>query len=193
MGAAPSIPLISLKQPTAMNQARIIMLGLNGAGKTTVLYRLKLNETIATLPTAGFSVEKIDHKGTSYILWEIPGQANFSISSDYLGNKDGVIVVVDSTDESQFATTKENMDRYLANEDLKGCPLLVLANKQDLPNAADVHIITSKLDLMSRRNNECFVSPCSAVTGDGLFEGLEWMGNTLQRLGRLKTIASDEE
>ncbi|KAG8829653.1 hypothetical protein FRC20_008619 [Serendipita sp. 405] len=178
MGAVPSTALASLKRPTATNEARIVMLGLRNAGKTTALYKVKLGEIVTTIPTLGFNVETIEHKGTSLTLWDVGGRTNFGLTRHYLQNTDGIIFVIDSADESEFGSAKEYMDRHLANEHLKGCPLLILANKQDLPNAVDMNVIISKLDLMSRRDNEWFICPCSGATGEGLIEGLEWMANT---------------
>ncbi|KAG8805872.1 hypothetical protein FRC19_009550 [Serendipita sp. 401] len=190
MGAAPSNALASLKQPTTKNEARILILGFGSGGKTTVLYRIKLGEVITTIPTVGYNSETIEYKGIALNLWDIPSNTNPILFKHIFQNTDGVIFVVDSADESEFGSAKECMDEFLAHELLQGCPLLVLANKQDLPNSVDPNVLISKLDLMSRRDNEWFIYPCSAVTGEGLFEGLEWMGNTIRRLRKLKTIAS---
>lgn len=54
--------------------ARIIMVGLDNAGKTTMLYKLKLDETVTTIPTIGFNAEQLKYKNISMLIWDLGGQ-----------------------------------------------------------------------------------------------------------------------
>ncbi|KAG8816760.1 hypothetical protein FRC17_000185 [Serendipita sp. 399] len=206
MGAYPSAAMAALKRPKAPNEARVMIMGLNEAGKTTLLYKLKLGEIVTTIPTigafilstvytletnstTGFNVETIEHNGLSLTLWDVAGHIQLSMLNHYLQNVDGIILVIDSTISTStpdFQEVKSYMDRRIANTLVNGCPLLVLANKQDLPTAVDVNVIIKELDLTSRRDIPWFIYPCSAIAGEGLNEGLSWMANTINRLRQVK-------
>ena len=82
---------------------RILMLGLNGAGKTTILYQLKFGETVKTIPTIGFNVETLDYKGMAFTVWDVGGQDKIRVLwKHYYHNTDGLIFVVDSTERESL-------------------------------------------------------------------------------------------
>ncbi len=53
---------------------RLLMLGLDAAGKTTILYKLKLNQDVTTIPTVGFNVETVTYKNVKFNVWDVGGQ-----------------------------------------------------------------------------------------------------------------------
>ena len=59
---------------SSMKEGRILMLGLDGAGKTTILFNLKLGEVVRTVPTIGFNMETVQYKNVSFGVWDIGGQ-----------------------------------------------------------------------------------------------------------------------
>ena len=59
---------------TSKTPVRLLMLGLDAAGKTTILYKLKLNETVNTIPTIGFNVETVTYKNLEFNCWDVGGQ-----------------------------------------------------------------------------------------------------------------------
>ena len=61
--------------PLSLKERRILMLGLDGGGKSTILYKLKMGETLNQVPTIGFNVEKVQHKNISFTVWDIGGQS----------------------------------------------------------------------------------------------------------------------
>jgi ADP-ribosylation factor protein 1 len=80
-------------------KAKILMLGLDGAGKTTILYQMKLNEHVCSVPTVGFNVEEINYKGLSFNVWDIGGQTRLrDLWHHYYNGSDAVIYVLDSAD-----------------------------------------------------------------------------------------------
>ncbi|XP_070571399.1 ADP-ribosylation factor 1-like [Ptychodera flava] len=83
------------------SQARMLMLGLDAAGKTTILYKIKLNETVTTIPTIGFNVETVKpKKGLEFIVWDVGGQEKIrALWRHYYTGIDGLIFVVDSSDK----------------------------------------------------------------------------------------------
>merc|ERR550514_2331953 len=115
-------------------EMRIVMVGLDAAGKTTVLYRLKLGEVQTTTPTIGFNVETVEYKNISFTVWDIGGQDKIRpLWRYYYHGTDGAIFIVDSSDRDRIQDAKEELFRMLENDDMNGAVLLVLANKQDLP------------------------------------------------------------
>ncbi|CAJ1348966.1 unnamed protein product [Effrenium voratum] len=152
---------------------RILMLGLDAAGKTTILYRLKLAEVVTTVPTVGFNVEVVEYKNIKFTVWDIGGQDKIrALWRYYFQGTDGLIYVVDSSD-------RDRIQKILAEQEMEDAALLVLANKQDLPNAMTAAEVVDKLELQKLRHRQWFIQSTCAPTGDGLYEGLDWLSRTL--------------
>ncbi|CAK4079232.1 unnamed protein product [Aphanomyces euteiches] len=159
---------------------RIILLGLDAAGKTTILYKLKLHETIHTVPTIGFNVETFTYKNVEFTAWDIGGQDKLRpLWRHYFQNTDAVIFVVDSNDTVRMQLASDELHHMFQEAALRDAKLLVYANKQDLPGALSSSEIVEKLSLKSVTSNPWFIQPCSAVAATGLYEGLEWLCKTL--------------
>lgn len=162
-------------------EMRILMVGLDAAGKTTILYKLKLGEIVTTIPTIGFNVETVEYKNISFTVWDVGGQDKIRpLWRHYFQNTQGLIFVVDSNDRERIAEAREELMRMLAEDELKEAVLLVFANKQDLPNAMNAPDITEKLGLHSMRNREWYIQATCATDGTGLYEGLDWLSNALK-------------
>merc|ERR1712187_508116 len=161
-------------------EKRIVMVGLDAAGKTTVLYKLKLGEVVTTIPTIGFNVETVNYKNISFTVWDIGGQEKIrSLWRYYYQNTQGVIFVIDSNDRDRIEDAREELTKILVEDEMRDVVLLVLANKQDLPNAMTAAEVTDKLGLHSMRQRSWHVQPSCALTGDGLYEGLERLAHEL--------------
>jgi len=161
---------------------RILMVGLDAAGKTTILYKLKLGEVVTTVPTIGFNVETVEYKNVSFTVWDVGGQFKIrALWKHYFSNTQGIIFVIDSSDRERIEDAKEELHRMLIEEDLKNVALLVLANKQDIAGAMTAAEITEKLALHSIKQRAWYIQATCAKNGDGLIEGLEWMSRTLEK------------
>merc|ERR1719451_274478 len=115
---------------------RILMVGLDAAGKTTILYKLKLGEVVTTIPTIGFNVESIEYKNINFTVWDVGGQDKIrKLWRYYYQNTQGLIFVVDSNDRDRIEDAREELMKILQEDEMRDAVLLVLANKQDLPNA----------------------------------------------------------
>ena len=156
-------------------QARILMLGLDAAGKTSILYKFKLNEQVSTVPTIGFNVETVTPmKNVSFTVWDIGGQATIrQLWRYYYQGTDGLIFIVDSTDRDRFNTAREELHAILDDADMYGVPVIVFANKQDLPRAAEPSSLVKELDLNSLKGHDWYIQATSATNGLGLYEGME--------------------
>ena len=169
--------------------AKILMLGLDAAGKTTVLYKLKLNEVISTIPTIGFIVESLAPvKNVSFTVWDIGGQDKIRpLWRHYFVGTHGLIFVVDSSDKHRFDEVREELTWILNSDELVGVPLVVLANKQDLPKASSPSEIAAKLDLPSLKGRAWHVHGTSAVNGDGLYEAMDQMSQIVKEFQRTQS------
>lgn len=163
-------------------QMRILMVGLDAAGKTTILYKLKLGEIVTTIPTIGFNVETVEYKNISFTVWDVGGQDKIRpLWRHYFQNTQGLIFVVDSNDRERAEEAKEELTKMLQEDELRDAVLLVFANKQDLPNAMTAAEITEKLGLQSLRNRTWYIQSTCATQGQGLYEGLDWLSQELSK------------
>jgi ADP-ribosylation factor protein 1 len=164
---------------------RILLLGLDGAGKTSILYKVKLNENILTIPTVGFNVETVSPcKGVNFTVWDVGGQYKIrQLWRYYFQNSQGLIYVVDSSDTLRFAESSEELHAIMNNDEMRDVPVVVIANKQDLPNAVSCGEMASKLGL-DKLKNKWFIQSACAVTGEGIYEGMERMGQMVKESER---------
>ncbi|GAV64006.1 Arf domain-containing protein, partial [Cephalotus follicularis] len=169
-----------VKMLFARKEMRILMVGLDAAGKTTILYKLKLGEIVTTIPTIGFNVETVDYKNVSFTVWDVGGQDKIrSLWRHYFQNTQGLIFVVDSNDRERVSEARDELHRMLSEDELRDAVLLVFANKQDLPNAMSVSEITDKLGLHSFRQRRWYIQSACATSGQGLYEGLDWLSSSI--------------
>ncbi|KAF6119688.1 hypothetical protein HJG60_010138 [Phyllostomus discolor] len=123
-----------LKSLIGKKEMRILMVGLDAAGKTTILYKLKLGEIVTTIPTIGFNVETVEYKNISFTVWDVGGQDKIRpLWRHYFQNTQGLIFVVDSNDRERVNEAREELMRMLAEDELRDAVLLVFANKQVEP------------------------------------------------------------
>ncbi|CAH8507499.1 unnamed protein product [Heterobilharzia americana] len=161
---------------------RILMIGLDAAGKTTILYKLKLGEVVTTIPTIGFNVETVEYKNISFTVWDVGGQDKIRrLWRHYFQNTQGLIFVVDSNDRDRIGESADELNKMLSEDELRDVVILVFANKQDLPNAMSIAEVSEKLRLREIRNRPCHIQSACATQGQGLFEGLDWLSNELSK------------
>ena len=188
---------------------RILMVGLDAAGKTTILYKLKdlttSSKIVTTIPTIGFNVETLEYRNIAFTTWDVGGQDKIRpLWRHYYQNTQGVIFVVDSNDRDRVGEAREELYRMLNEDELRDAVLLVFANKQDLPNAMSAAEVTDKLGLDSLRQRKwCptmrpfplalhpappflipahsfrYIQSTCATTGDGIYEGIDWLANSI--------------
>ena len=162
------------------NNFKIIILGIQNAGKTTILYRLALGQLVKTTPTIGSNVEEINYNNVKFQAWDLGGQENMrSVWDVYYSNTDGVIFVIDSNDKDNYEESKNQFYKILQNETLKNAVILIFANKQDLITSKKVNEIIEIYELDSIKNHVWHIQPCSANTGEGLLTGIKWLSDQL--------------
>lgn len=157
----------------------MLLLGLDSAGKSTLLYRLKYNEAVVTAPTVGFNVEMVEaeRKAPSLTVWDVGGQRGMRPHwEQYFADTAGVVFAVDCADRQRLPEARRELERVLRSRGLRRAPLVVLANKQDVAGAVGAEELTERLGLRTQCADRLwFVQPCSARTGAGLEAGFRRM------------------
>ncbi|XP_039769801.1 ADP-ribosylation factor-like protein 5B isoform X1 [Ornithorhynchus anatinus] len=147
---------------------KVIVVGLDNAGKTTILYQFLMNEVVHTSPTIGSNVEEIVVKNTHFLMWDIGGQESLRSSwNTYYSNTEFIILVVDSIDRERLSITREELYRMLAHEDLRKAAVLIFANKQDMKGCMSAAEISKSLTLSSIKDHPWHIQSCCALTGEG--------------------------
>ena len=169
------------KKLFSKKEAKVLMLGLDSAGKTTILYQLKLGLALETIPTMGFVYEKIQHKKFVLNVWDVAGQDTLRpLWRQYFQGTKAIIFVVDSGDKNRLDLAKQELHGILSDETIDDAILVLVANKIDL-NVMNKDQIEASMDLgrFYGRNMKSF-GVCG-TTGEGLEEMMEWIGKNINK------------
>ncbi|CAN8070686.1 unnamed protein product [Agarophyton chilense] len=166
-------------------EMRILVLGLDNAGKTTIMKRLKGEDVQSVSPTLGFEINTLEFDKYKLNMWDVGGQQTIrTYWRNYFEQTDGIIWVVDSADVARLCDCRTELENLLMEERLAGASLLILANKQDLCGAISTGQIIEHLALncMIGKKRHWQVFPCSALTGENdknienrLTKSIEWL------------------
>ena len=168
---------------TKQDPARILFCGLDAAGKTTILYALKLGEIVTTIPTIGFNVETVNYKNVQLTAWDVGGRDKIRpLWRHYYMNTSALVFVVDSNDRERINEASDELYRMVSEEELKSKPVLIMANKQDLPNAMSTEEIKEKFNLskLDLTKTQWHVQPTIAMQQKGITDGFDWLAKTLR-------------
>lgn len=157
-------------------EARLLVLGLDNSGKTTILKKLSDEDISHIMPTQGFNIKSLMHEGFKLNVWDIGGQKSIRpYWRNYYDQTDALVYVIDSADSRRLEETGVELQQLLDEEKLSSVPVLIMANKQDLLNAASAAEISTSLNLNAIRERNWNILPCSAKTGEGLQDAMEWI------------------
>ena len=163
---------------------RILIQGLDAAGKTTILYKLKLGEVVTTIPTIGFNVEHLKHKNINITAWDVGGRCRMRpLWRHYYQNTSALVFVVDSNDRDRLQYAVDELERMTREDELAGLPVAIVLNKQDLPNAMSEDELWDALagsSLLRDSARPVAVIPACATLGDGLHEMLDWVAEAVK-------------
>ncbi|KAJ2779615.1 ADP-ribosylation factor-like protein 2 [Coemansia javaensis] len=157
-------------------EIRILVLGLDNAGKTTIMKRLN-GESIDTVsPTLGFNITTLECDSYKVNFWDVGGQRTIRpYWRNYFEQTDGIIWVVDSADRQRMGDCARELAALLKEDKLAGASLLVFGNKQDIAGALSSDEVAAALGLDALTTHHWAIRPCSAVTGENLLDGLQWI------------------
>ena len=180
--------------------SRILMVGLDAAGKTTILYKIKLNETVQTIPTIGtywrllgghrwqysfrlgFNVETVSPApGITFTVWDIGGQDKIRpLWAHYYQNVDGLLFIVDASDPDRFQEAREELFGVITHACMSAVPFVIVANKSDLPTAVPASELITHLHLHSISKRRWYIQSACAVTGEGLVEATQQLAKMIK-------------
>ncbi|TPX32866.1 hypothetical protein SmJEL517_g04055 [Synchytrium microbalum] len=170
-------------------EMRLLMLGLDNAGKTTILKKINGEPIDQISPTLGFNIKTLEHDGYKLNIWDVGGQKSIrSYWRNYFEKTDGLVWVVDSADRKErLDDCRRELSALLLEERLAGASLLIFANKQDLPGSLSVDQIREALQLDSIQTHHWHIESCSAVKGTNLLNGMNWVvGDIASRIFMLE-------
>ncbi|KAH7044633.1 ADP-ribosylation factor family-domain-containing protein [Macrophomina phaseolina] len=157
-------------------EMRVLMLGLDNAGKTTIVKKIMNEDVNSVSPTLGFIIKTIEYEGYKLNIWDVGGQKTLrTYWKNYFEKTDTLIWVVDSTDRERIDDCRKELKGLLLEERLMGASLLVFKNKSDVPGSMSDDEIRQGLELDSITTHKWIVLACSAMTGQNLDEGLRWV------------------
>jgi small GTP-binding protein len=166
-------------------EVRVLMVGLDGAGKTSLLYKFSLGKPIVTVPTIGFNSEEVKFGNIQFSLWDVGGQDKIrGLWRHYYSGTEGIIFVVDAADKDRIDEARHELFRILNEKEMKTIKLLILANKIDLPHALSREKLVEALDLKNIPEKHEWHFECTCATSEkmdsGLENGFEWLASHLR-------------
>ncbi|KAL0281547.1 UNVERIFIED_CONTAM: hypothetical protein PYX00_002498 [Menopon gallinae] len=185
----PSIPITFTKDNRVhigpKIDIRVVTLGLDGAGKTSILFKLKQNEFMTMLPTIGFNIDIIEYKNVKFTVWDLGGQPKLRpLWKHYYFNTQAVIFVIDSSNRESLNEAHTEFVKLLSEKELKDAVILILANKQDIPDSMSVESLTECLAIPKLCCGRSWhMIGCSSQSGLGLLDGLDWIVRQLVASG----------
>lgn len=160
---------------------KVLILGLDAAGKTTILFQFKIGKAVNAIPTIGFNVESIQNKNIKLNIWDTGGGDKIKeLYHHYYPDTKVLIFVIDSSDKVRINKAKELLNRALFHKELKDAIFLILANKKDIA----VMSVTEIIEILELNNLKERVWNCigtSAITGEGIKEGLDWVYKNIKK------------
>ena len=178
------ISKISQKFCVRAQNFKVLILGLEGVGKTTLFDRIKSNEVLIRYPTIGFNVEQIKFDGMNITLWDFGGhQKIMNLWNRYFENTDLIIFVIDSTDDDSYENNKIILKMIRDDPLLKNIYVLIIINKIDLKESKSTDSIIKGIDLYNYDLKIAKVLRTSTVRGDGMYELKKTMSDVLKQSG----------
>eukprot|EP01121_Diplochlamys_sp_Union-15-3_P020888 TRINITY_DN8299_c0_g1_i1.p1 TRINITY_DN8299_c0_g1~~TRINITY_DN8299_c0_g1_i1.p1 ORF type:complete len:188 (-),score=26.48 TRINITY_DN8299_c0_g1_i1:88-651(-) len=159
-------------------EMELTLIGLQNSGKTTLVNVIasgQFNEDM--IPTVGFNMKKVTKGNVTIKLWDIGGQPRFrSMWERYCRGVNAIVFVVDSADHEKFEASKKELHELLTKPPLANIPLLVLGNKNDLPESKGVEDLIKELDLNSIKDGrEVVCYSISAKNSVNIDITLDWL------------------
>lgn len=179
----------------AKDEFRVLILGVDRAGKTTLLEKLKSiylkGEGLPpdrVVPTVGLNIGRIEDAKAKLVFWDLGGQVSLrTIWEKYYEEAHAIMYVIDAATASSFEDSKSALEKVIRHEHLRGAPLLIVANKQDLPGAIDEEELAKFLHKELDERPYTFQA-VSAYDGRGIKSGIDWLVEQMEKSKRTETL-----
>ena len=166
-------------------EQKVLFLGIDNAGKSTLLFQMRDQQFKDTVPTVGLNVETIKYRDHTLTLWDVSGQAT-RLWKHYFDKINAVIYVIDSSDRERLPKSKTYLHRVLQDKELKDAPILIMANKQDKEGCLTPEQLFEELGMPAvmkeGSRKDVMFQGCSAMTGVGVWEGIKQLSETIDRI-----------
>ncbi|KAF3792645.1 ADP-ribosylation factor-related protein 1 [Nymphaea thermarum] len=174
----------------------VLILGIDKAGKTTLLEKLKATYSNLEglppdriVPTVGLNIGRMEVENTKLVFWDLGGQSGLrTIWEKYYEEAHAIIYVIDAACQQRFEDSKSALEKVLRHEDLEGAPLLILANKQDIDGAVSADELARYLDLKELDERPYLFEAVSAYDGMGIKNAIDWLVETMERSKRTEIL-----
>ena len=154
----------------------LILFGLDSGGKTTILYQLKLNKCVTTIPTIGFNLEAVKLQNLNINIFDLGGGERFQrLWGHFIKKSTGIIYVVDSNDKERIKENVIELQRILNLPESTNFPVLIMANKQDILTSFSPEDIAHFFEIGELKRRKWKVQGTCGITGQGIREGFEWI------------------
>eukprot|EP00601_Ochromonadales_sp_CCMP2298_P016440 CAMPEP_0173239018 /NCGR_PEP_ID=MMETSP1142-20121109/12969_1 /TAXON_ID=483371 /ORGANISM="non described non described, Strain CCMP2298" /LENGTH=181 /DNA_ID=CAMNT_0014169965 /DNA_START=84 /DNA_END=629 /DNA_ORIENTATION=- len=168
---------------------RVVVIGLDNSGKTTLIHHLKPKKATTTevTPTVGFQVEEFSKNNINFTVYDMSGQGRYrALWEHYYADVEAIIFVLDSTDRLRLAVAREELEQLLAHADISksACPIVFFANKRDVAGSMGPEECTGELQLDRIRERPWAIWPSNAITGEGVNDGIEWLCANIGNRGK---------
>ncbi|KAH0570152.1 ADP-ribosylation factor like protein 2b [Spironucleus salmonicida] len=162
-------------------ELRVLIIGLDSSGKTTCVRNLLGLETDSVQPTLGFQIQQFTTENSQIALWDVGGQRTIrAFWKSFCDSTDGLFWVLDSADSERLYTAIDALNEVLGAERLKGCPVIVFGNKQDIEGAKTQDQL-EKLFVFENRDVRIFTG--SGRNGVGITEAFDWLVEKMESSG----------
>ncbi|XP_066387755.1 uncharacterized protein [Miscanthus floridulus] len=177
------------------DEFRVLILGVDKAGKTTLLEKVKSmylkGEGLPpdrVVPTVGLNIGRIEDAKAKLVFWDLGGQIGLrTIWEKYYEEAHAIMYVIDAATASSFEDSKSALEKVIRHEHLRGAPILIIANKQDLPGAIDDEELAKFLHKELDERPYTFQAVC-AYDGRGIKSGIDWLVEQLEKSKRTETL-----
>jgi GTP-binding protein SAR1 len=152
----------------ANKEASLVVLGLDNAGKTSLLHKLKENEIREFVPTQRAQIQQFSVANLHVRAWDLGGHEPVrSMWQDYIDLADAILFVVDSADVQRFSEARDELWKLVSDRNLDSVPLLIVSNKIDLQVAVDRHTLADALGIGALERDGTLDVPCSSAGNRG--------------------------